>query len=310
MKLRKAMAMMMVCTIMTGSVLTVGAEETVESTATKITQSLARGGMRGNFASKVKGFFNRNGQSRLTDEEIQERHDAMIKVYAKLAGVTEEEAKTTLDADRGAIRTLISEKNIDIATVQETINELYPDGLPGGFGRFGGNVRGGMKGGMRGSRLTDEEIQERHDAMIKVYAKLAGVTEEEAKTTLDADRGAVRKLVTEQNIDIATVQETINELYPDGIPGGFGRLGGNARGGMRGGMHRGARGAYGFTVKAYAEVAGISVDEAIALCQETGKTLYELAEEKGLTDELQAKIKELATDLRSRFSTSTTNEDL
>lgn len=218
MKLRKTMAIMMVCTMMTATVLTAGAKETVGDVATKSTQNLVCGGMRGNFAGKIKSFFNRNDHGRLTEEQIQERKNAMIKVYAKLADVTEEEAKIAIEADKGAIRTLINEKNMDKATVQKIIKELYPDGLPGGFGHFGANARGSM--------------------------------------------------------------------------------------------HRGARGAYGFTVKAYAEVAGITVDEAIALCQETGKTLYELAEEKGLTDELKAKVKELATDFKTKFPKSTTNEDL
>lgn len=238
MKFKKALAMMMVCTAVTGTVLVAGAEETTtDQTTNSATTYYGRGGMRGqgrgmgmrgNRGGMMQGLGNGGYRSVATDEEIQAKHDAMVAVYAKLAGITVAEAEKLEDESPNTIMYLIRQLDVDNDTVVEALKEAFPDGYEQYFGAGYGTGRG--RGGMRG---------------------------------------------------------------------GYGR-----------GMGRGVAGGYGLIAEAYAEVAGITTEEALELCQDTSKTLYDLAEEKGLTDELKAKITELRDAYRSKFISSTTNEDL
>lgn len=293
MKMKKLIALGLLCTTVTAASVSASANE-VESDTTTGAPVMERGFMGKGTGSMQRGFKGgmnqgmQNGNFKgpqggieLTEEQEAEFYEQHAKIYAELAGISVDEAKA-LAEDIRDFRSLVIENDLAEEFGTAMAEYLEEMGIEVGF-------RGGMQGPRGGMELTEEQEAEILEVHAKAYAEVAGITVDEAKALVEDFRD-FRGLVDENDLvdEFRTaMSEYIDEM---GIEFGF-------KGGMQG-----PRGGIELTeeqevelfeahAEAYSEVAGISVDEAKALVEDI-RDFRELVEENDLVDEFRTAIAE------------------
>ncbi|WP_170311664.1 hypothetical protein [Vallitalea okinawensis] len=295
--MKKLVALGLLCTTVTAASFSVSANE-VESDTTTVpmmergfkggNQAGVRGGMgKGMQNGSFKG---QQGGVTLTEEQEAELLEIHAKAYAEAAGVTVDEAKALVEDFRG-FRELVAEDDLREEFGTAIATYLEEAGIDFGF-------KGGMQGSRGGVALTEDQEAELLEIHAKAYAEVTGVSVDEAQALVEDFRD-FRDLIEENDLVDEFRTAMVEYLEEAGIEYGF-------KGGMQG-----PRGGVALTeeqeaelyeahAEAYAEVAGISVDEAKTLVEDF-KDFRDLVVENDLVDEFRTAMADKMEEMDIEF---------